>query len=89
MKQIEKDIDLPSWFTDLVTAIKNINTEAITEPITGLYTGIEIEGWTIPPFICFICGDRFAGDDAEEAYATHLMSHLTAFQQGWFPAGGS
>ena len=85
MKQIEKDIDLPDWFQDLVDAIKGINTEAITEPIVELYTGIQIEGWTIPPFICFICGDEFTGVDAEENYANHLMSHMKAFQKGWFP----
>lgn len=75
---------LPDWFQDLVDSIAGINTEAITEPITGLYTGLEIEGWSIPPFQCFICGDEFTGTDAEENYASHLMSHLTAFQQGWF-----
>lgn len=84
MKQIEEDLDLPSWFTDLVDAIKNINTEAITEPITGLYTGLEIQGWSIPPFQCFICGAKFTGDDAEKNYASHLMSHLKAFQESWF-----
>ena len=78
-------LELPDWFTDLVDAITGANVEAITEPITGLYTGLEIEGWTVPPFQCFICGDTFEGEDAETDYATHLMSHLKAFQESWFP----
>lgn len=82
---VSATLELPDWFTDLINSIKEINIEAITEPITGLYTGLEIEGWTIPPFLCFICGEEFTGDDAEKNYATHLMSHLKAFQQGWFP----
>lgn len=77
-------IDLPDWIDDLVDKIKAINTDAITEPITGLYTGLEIEGWTIPPFMCFICGAEFTGSDAEKNYAGHLMSHLKAFQESWF-----
>jgi len=78
-------IELPDWFTDLVDAIANVNTEAITDPIVGLYTGIEVEGWTIPPFQCMICGDKFTGENAEKEYLTHLMSHIIAFQEGWFP----
>lgn len=77
-------MDLPDWFQDLVDAIAGINTEAITDPIVELYTGIQIEGWSIPPFICFICGNEFTGDDAEVNYANHLMAHLKAYQQGWF-----
>jgi len=81
---VEKDIDLPDWFQDLVDAIAGINTEAITDPIVGLYTGLQIEGWTVPPFQCMICGAKFTGDGAEENYANHLMAHIKAFQQGWF-----
>lgn len=84
MKQTQKDLDLPDWFQDLVDAIKGINTEAITDPIVALYTGIEIEGWSIPPFQCMICGAKFTGTDAETNYAKHLMSHLKAFQDSWF-----
>lgn len=85
MKTTENDLNLPDWFQDLIDAIKGINIEAITEPIVGLYTGIQIEGWTIPPFICIICGEKFEGDDAEKNYGAHLISHMTAFMQGWFP----
>jgi len=83
-QQIEADITLPDWIGDLVDRIRAVNTDAITDPIVGLYTGIEIEGWTIPPFMCFICGAEFTGADAETNYANHLMSHLKAFQEGWF-----
>lgn len=84
MKQVETDITLPGWFTDLVDAIKEINLSAITDPIVEIYAGPEIPGWTVPPFQCMICGAKFAGDDAETNYAEHLALHITAFQESWF-----
>jgi len=88
---VEKDIDLPDWFQDLVDAITGVTKDAITDPIIDLYTGIQIEGWSIPPFQCMICGKKFTAtdpeddDDVEERYGLHLMAHINAYTDSWFP----
>jgi hypothetical protein len=86
-------IELPDWFQELVDSITSINKSAITDPVVELYSGPEIEGWTVPPFICMICGDTFE-EDADDPdynpgieYTKHLMSHITAFHGGWFEGG--
>jgi len=84
MKQIETDISLPSWFQELVDEIKDLTLASITDPIVELYAGPQIEGWSIPPFQCCVCGAKFSGDGAENDYAAHMVSHITAFNESWF-----
>ena len=72
-----------TWWNPLITAIRTAN-EGITSPITDLFPTTDIEGWTTPPFTCPICEQVFEGEGSETDYATHLMSHIKAFEQGWF-----
>jgi len=74
----------PDWWDGLLDSLGIVNTDWITEPIMGLFTGFEIEGWTTPPFRCFICGATFSGATAEDDFSNHLVSHLEAFTGGWF-----
>ena len=77
-------VEAPSWFDALLVAIGVKNQESISNPILELFAKIDIEGFTSPPFICFICGEEFDGETAYGDYAVHLVSHLTAFNKGWF-----
>jgi hypothetical protein len=73
----------PSWWDQLLTAVRTADEEIAT-PITDLFTGGEIEGWTEPPFECPICEQVFEGEGTELEYAEHLMSHIKAFEKAWF-----
>lgn len=73
----------PSWWDQLLESIRTINSNIAT-PITDLFPPTEIEGWTSPPFKCPICEEVFEESDSKLEYAKHLMSHITAFEQGWF-----
>ena len=76
--------EAPSWFEPLLVALGLKNQESISQPILDLFAKIDIPGFTSPPFICFICGAEFDGETAHGDYAVHLVSHLTAFNKGWF-----
>jgi hypothetical protein len=58
--------------------------ETIAKPITDLFVIEGLEGWTEPPFTCPICEQVFDGTDSELEYAKHLLSHIKAFETGWF-----
>ena len=73
----------PSWWDQILEAIRTAN-EGITSPITDLFPTTDIEGWTTPPFTCPICEQVFEGEGSELRYIGHIMSHITAFEQGWF-----
>jgi len=72
-----------SWWDALLERIRGANEE-ITAPITDLFPSTDIEGWTSPPFECPICKEVYDGEGSELEYAKHLMSHITAFERGWF-----
>jgi hypothetical protein len=75
----------PSWWDHLLEAIRTVNAEDIAHPIVMLSENVAaIPGWTKPPFECPICNQVFDGEDSELSYAKHLMSHITAFEYGWF-----
>ncbi len=74
----------PDWWESLLSSVGIGNVEQITDPILDLFTGFDIEGWTKPPYKCFICGQEFNGDTADDDFANHLISHLNAFEDGWF-----
>jgi len=77
-------IDMPEWWDSLLDGVGLGNVNQITDPVMDLFTGFDIEGWTVPPYTCFICGAKFTGETADDDFSNHLMSHLTAFQEGWF-----
>ncbi len=74
----------PSWFDSLVSSIFGANVESISAPILDLFTSVDLEGFTIPPFKCIFCGANFSGETAYEDYATHLISHIKEFEEKWF-----
>lgn len=77
-------IERPDWWGSLLDSVATGNIEQITEPILGLFTGFDIEGFTMPPYICFLCGAEFTGEDADDEFAKHLISHIQAFVGDWF-----
>jgi len=74
----------PDWWGSLMDMVASNNTETITEPLLGLFTGFDIEGFTLPPYTCFLCGAEFTGETADDDFANHLISHIQAFIGGWF-----
>ena len=77
-------IERPDWWGSLIDSVATGNIEQITEPILGLFTGFDIEGFTTPPYTCFFCGAKFTGEDADDNYAKHLIEHIQEFINGWF-----
>lgn len=74
----------PDWWGSLMDSVATGNIEQITEPILGLFTGFDIEGFTTPPYTCFFCGKKFEGEDADDSYAKHLIEHIQEFIGEWF-----
>lgn len=74
----------PDWWGSLMDSVATGNIERITEPILGLFTGFDIEGFTAPPYTCFFCGARFEGENADDEFAKHLIEHIQSFIGEWF-----
>ena len=73
----------PDWWGSLLDNVATGNIDQITEPILGLFTGFDIEGFTLPPYTCFLCGAEFTGEDADDEFAKHLIAHIQAFIGDW------
>ncbi|MDA3834631.1 MAG: hypothetical protein PF495_14700 [Spirochaetales bacterium] len=83
-KFILKLIKRPDWWGSLLDNVGTGNVDAITNPILDLFTGFDIPGFTKEPYVCFLCGTEFTGDDADTDFAAHLIDHLQTFISDWF-----
>ena len=76
---------MPSWWDQLLEAIRTVNADEIANPILALSENVAtMPGWTEPPFTCPICKQVFDGADSEVDYAKHLVAHINAFVENWF-----
>ena len=58
------------------------NAFALSDAFASRTAEFKIVGWTKPPYTCFICGDKFTGEEADEEFITHMTKHLTAYDEG-------
>lgn len=63
----------------LANAITAENQATLAEAFASRTVGFDIPGWTKPPFICFVCGERL---NSEEDFIIHMTEHLTAYEEG-------